>query len=416
MPRNRERRVVVTGLGLITPIGIGVEENWKALMTGQSGVDFITRFDAKDYPVKIAAQVKNFNPEAFIEKKTIKQMDLFIQYALAAAKMAFQDCGLQITEKNAEQVGVLVGAGIGGLPELEATHTELLEKGPRRVSPFFISRLIANLAPGQISIALGAKGPNLCTVTACATGSHSIGEAAKIIERGAADVMIAGGTEATITPCCIAGFAAMKALSKRSYEPAKASRPFDKDRDGFVVGEGAGIVILEELEFAKKRGAKIYAEVVGYGMSADAYHISAPSPNGEGAQRCMRTALKDAGTNVEEVKYINAHGTSTPMNDAYETTAIKKVFGDHASKLKVSSTKSMTGHLLGGAGGVEAVYTVLALYKGVLPPTINYETPDPECDLDYVPNHPQEAKVNIALSNSFGFGGTNATLAFGRFS
>lgn len=415
MARNRQRRVVVTGLGLVTPLGIGVEENWKALVAGESGAGLITHFDAADYPVKIACEVKNFNPEQFIDKKNIRQMDTFIHYAVAAAKMAHQDSGLQITEANADRIGAVVGAGLGGLQEIEATHKELLEKGPRRVSPFFIPRLIANLAPGQISILLGAKGPNSCTVTACASGSHAIGDAMKIIERGDADAMIAGGTEATITPLCLAGFTSMKALSKRNEEPKRASRPFDKDRDGFVVGEGSGIVILEELEFARKRGARIYAEVLGYGMSGDAYHISAPAPEGEGAQRCMKAAIHDAGVNPSDVGYINAHGTSTPYNDATETLAVKKVFGDHAKKLKMSSTKSMTGHLLGGAGGAEAVYTTLAIHRNVLPPTINYETPDPGCDLDYVPNRAQEVRVDVALSNSFGFGGTNATLAFGRF-
>ncbi len=413
--KKRQRRVVVTGLGLVTPIGIGVEENWSALMAGTSGVGKITRFDTTDFPVSIAAEVKGFNAEAFIDKKEIKEMDLFIQYALAAAKMAHKDSGLEITSGNATRVGVLVGAGLGGLPAIEEMHKIVLEKGPRRISPFFIPRLIANLAPGQISIALGAKGPNSCTVTACATGTHAIGDAFRIIERDEADVMIAGGTEATITPMCVGGFAAMRALSKRSDDPTKASRPFDKGRDGFVVGEGAGVVILEELEFAKKRGANIYAEVIGYGMSGDAFHVSAPAPGGEGAQRCMINTIKDAGIASDEVGYINAHGTSTPIGDKAETEAVKKMFGPHAKKLKMSSTKSMTGHLLGGAGGVEGVYSVLAIHRNTLPPTINYDTPDPECDLDYVPNQPQEIRVNVAMSNSFGFGGTNACIAFGRF-
>lgn len=416
MLTSSTRRVVVTGLGLVTPLGIGVEENWEALMKGQSGIDRITKFDASDYPVKIAAEIRNFQAEEFIDKKTIRQMDVFIQYAVAAAIMAHKDCGFEVQESNANRVGVLVGAGLGGLPYIEATHKEVLQKGPRRISPFFIPRIIPNLAAGHISIVLGAKGPNACTVTACTTGTHSIGDAAEIIRRGAADVMVAGGTESTITPLAVGGFAAMKALSRKNDDPKKASRPFDKDRDGFVIGEGAGILILEELELAKKRGAKIYAELVGYGMSADAYHISAPSPEGEGAQRCMKAALEDGKINPSEVTYINAHGTSTPLNDAYETFAIKKVFGDHAKKLKISSTKSMTGHVLGGAGGIEAVYSVLAIERKTLPPTINYETPDPECDLDYVPNSPQEQAVNVALSNSFGFGGTNGTLAFQRLS
>lgn len=415
MAKSRQRRVVITGLGLVTPLGIGVEENWKALMSGESGAGAITRFDASEYGVKIACEVKNFNAEEFIPKKDLRQMDTFIHYAVAAAKMAHKDSGLEITDAIADRVGTLVGAGLGGLPEIEAQHKQLLEKGPRRVSPFFIPRLIANLAPGQISIALGAKGPNACTVTACATGSHCIGDAMKIIERDDADVMIAGGAESTISPLCVAGFTSMRALSKRNDDPKHASRPFDKDRDGFVVGEGSGIVILEELEFAKKRGAKIYAEVIGYGMSGDAHHVSAPAPEGEGAQRCMKAALRDAGVDPTEVGYVNAHGTSTPFNDSTETIAMKGVFGDHAKKLKISSTKSMTGHLLGGAGGVEGVYSALAIHRNMLPPTINYQTPDPECDLDYVPNQPQEAKVDVAISNSFGFGGTNATLAFGRF-
>jgi 3-oxoacyl-[acyl-carrier-protein] synthase II len=416
MPTDRQRRVVVTGLGLITPVGIGVEPTWKALMEGRSGAGPITRFDTTDYTTKIAAEVKGFNPEEFVDRKELRQMDLFIQYAMAAGLMAHKDSGLTIDATNADRVGVLVGAGLGGLPELEATHKVLLEKGPRRVSPFFIPRLIGNLAPAQISIALGAKGPNSCTVTACASGTNSIGDAFRIIEHGDADAMIAGGTEATITPLCVAGFCSMRALSQRNDDPTRASRPFDKDRDGFVVGEGAGIVILEELEFAKKRGARIYAEIVGYGMSGDAYHVSAPAPEGEGAQRCMKAALRDARLNPEDLGYINAHGTSTEYNDWYETTAIKKVFGENAKKLKISSTKSMTGHLLGGAGGIEAVFTVLSLHRNVLPPTINYETPDPNCDLDYVPNRPQEVRVAAAMSNSFGFGGTNAAIVFRRFS
>ncbi len=414
MPKHRDRRVVVTGLGAITPIGIGVEENWTGLLEGRSGAGPITRFDASGFPVRIAAEVKGFVPEDHVDPKVIKQGDLFIQFALAAAKMAMNDSGLVINEANAERTGTLVGAGIGGLPEIEATHTVYMEKGPRRISPFFIPRLIANLAPGQISIAFGAKGPNACTVTACSTGSHCIGDAARIIERGDADAMIAGGTEATISPLCVGGFASMKALSKRNDDPARASRPFDKERDGFLVGEGAGIIILEELESAKKRGARIYGELLGYGMTADAYHITAPSPDGEGAQRCMNVALHDAGLNPTDIGYINAHGTSTPHNDAMETLAVKKVFKEHARSLKMSSTKSMTGHLLGGAGGVEGIYSLLAIHRNVLPPTINYENPDPECDLDYIPNQPREERVNYVLTNSFGFGGTNATLIFGR--
>ena len=416
MSRVFTRRVVVSGVGVISPVGIGAQENWSALTQGRSGVGFITRFDRTDFPVQIAAEVKGFQAESFIDKKILKQMDLFIQYAVAAAKMAMDDSGLVVDASNAERVGTLVGAGLGGLPEIEETHRGMLEKGPRRISPFFIPRLIANLAPGQISIMFGAKGPNACTVTACTSGTHSIGDAMKIIQRGDADAMIAGGTESTITPLCLGGFAAMKALSRRSDDPTKASRPFDRDRDGFVVGEGAGILVLEEYEFAKKRGARIYAELVGYGMSADAHHITMPAPEGEGAQRCMRAALKDAQMNPDAIDYINAHGTSTEYNDALETLAIKRVFGDHAKKLKISSTKSMTGHLLGGAGGIESVYSVMAIDRGVIPPTINQENPDPACDLDYVPNVAQEKRLTTVMSNSFGFGGTNGTLIFRRVS
>ncbi|MCB0307933.1 MAG: beta-ketoacyl-ACP synthase II [Bdellovibrionales bacterium] len=409
------RRVVVTGVGVISPLAIGAKENWKALTEGRCGISEITRFDTTDFTVKIAGEVKGFVPETFMDKKIIKQMDLFIQYAVAAAKMAIEDSGLKIDASNAERVGTLVGAGLGGLHEIETTHKEYLRKGPRRISPFFIPRLIANLAPGQISIIFGAKGPNACTVTACTTGTHSIGDAARIIEHGDADAMIAGGTESTITPLCVGGFAAMKALSRRNDAPSRASRPFDLNRDGFVVGEGAGILILEEVEFAKKRGAKIYAELVGYGMSADAYHITSPAPEGEGAQRCMKAALTDAKLNPNDVDYINAHGTSTEFNDTNETLAVKKVFGDHAYKLLMSSTKSMTGHLLGAAGGVEAVYSVMSIDQNILPPTINYETPDPTCDLNYIPNHAIEKKINTVMSNSFGFGGTNGTLIFKRY-
>ncbi len=410
-----KRRVVVTGIGLVTPIGIGLEENWNSLIEGKSGVSHITRFDASQYGVQIAAEVKGFDPEKYMDKKEIKQMDTFIQYAVAAAKMAIDQSGFTIDDSNCEKVGSLVGVGLGGLPEIEKNHIALLEKGPRRVSPFFIPKIIANLAPGQISMKFNAKGPNACTVTACATGTHSIGDAYRIIERADADAMFAGGAESTIAPLCIAGFTSMRALSTRNDAPEKASRPFDKDRDGFIVGEGAGILFLEEMETAKKRGAKILAEICGYGMSSDAYHISAPAPEGEGANRCMKNAVKSAGLNLENIDYINAHGTSTQYNDATETIAIKNLFGDHAKKLKISSTKSMTGHLLGGAGGVEAAYTVLALNRGIIPPTTNYETPDPQCDLDYVPNKAQETKPKTALSNSFGFGGTNAALCFKKF-
>ncbi len=410
------RRVVVTGLGVLSPIGIGVKENWDSLMQGKSGIAPITRFNTLDHPVTIAGEVKNFNPEQYMNPKITKQGDLFVQYAVACAKMAMDDSGLNISDHDPTRIGTLVGAGLGGLPEIEHTHSILLEKGPKRISPFFIPRLIANMAGGQISIVHGAKGPNACTVTACTSGTHSISDAFRIIQCDEADVMIAGGTESTITPLCVGGFAAMKALSRRNHEPTKASRPFDKDRDGFVVGEGCGLLILEELEFAKKRGAKIYCELLGAGMSADAFHLTLPAPEGEGAQRSMKNALTRSKVNIDEVTYINAHGTSTPANDANESLAIKHVFKDHAKKLKVSSTKSMTGHLLGGAGGIEAVYSVLSISHQALPPTINYETPDPECDLDYVPNQAQACKVDVVISNSFGFGGTNGSLLFRKFS
>jgi 3-oxoacyl-[acyl-carrier-protein] synthase II len=406
------RRVVATGIGVVSPLGTGNQKNWDALTSGTSGIDFITRFDATDFPVRIAGEVKDFVAEDFIEKKEIKKMDLFIQYALGAAHFAMEDSGFKVTEENAERVGVLVGAGLGGLPSIERYHSLLLEGGYKKISPFFIPMLIINLAPGHISMRYGAKGPNISSVSACATSTHSIGDAYQIIRRGDADVMIAGGTESTITPLGIGGFAVMKALSDKNDCPQAASRPFEKNRNGFVMGEGAGIVILEEYEAAKKRGAKIYAEVVGYGLTGDAYHLTAPAPGGEGAARCMRMALNNAGLNPEEVNYINAHGTSTPMNDLYETMAIKTVFGDYAKKLMVSSSKSMTGHALGAAGGLEAVYTLMALDKGVVPPTINYQEQDPECDLDYVPNSARDARITAALSNNFGFGGTNATLLF----
>ena len=406
------RRVVVTGVGAVSALGTGNEKNWSALMNGQSGIGRITRFDASELPTQIAGEVKDFNAEDFIDKKEIKKMDFFIQYALGAAELAMQDSGLQITEENAERVGVLVGAGLGGLPAIERYHEVMLENGYKKISPFFIPMLIINLAPGHISIRYGAKGPNVSSVSACATGTHSIGDAFRMIQRGDADAMIAGGTESTITPLGIAGFNVMKALSTRNDDPTGASRPFEKGRDGFVMAEGAGIVILEEYEAAKARGAKIYGEVCGYGLTGDAYHLTAPAPGGEGAARCIKMALKTAGVNPEEVDYINAHGTSTHFNDLYETMAIKSVFGDQAKKLMVSSTKSMTGHALGAAGGLEAVFTLLGMERGAVPPTINYQEPDPECDLDYVPNTARQAEVNVALSNSFGFGGTNATLLF----
>ncbi|HKZ18418.1 MAG TPA: beta-ketoacyl-ACP synthase II [Geobacteraceae bacterium] len=406
------RRVVVTGVGVVSPLGTGNKKNWDALMVGKSGIDRITRFDATEFPVQIAGEVRDFNPEDFIEKKEIKKMDLFIQYALAAAQFAMEDSGLTVTEENAERVGVLVGAGLGGLPTIERYHLALQEGGYKKISPFFIPMLIVNLAPGHISIKYGAKGPNVSSVSACATGTHSIGDAYHMIKRGDADAMIAGGTESTVTPLAIGGFAVMKALSSRNDDPTTASRPFEKNRDGFVLSEGAGIVVLEEYEAAKKRGAKIYAEVAGYGLTGDAYHLTQPAPEGEGAARCIQMALRTAGIEPEKVDFINAHGTSTFFNDLYETMAIKKVFGDHAKKLMVSSTKSMTGHLLGAAGGIEAVYTMMSMDKGIATPTMNYLEPDPECDLDYVPNAPRDAEINFAMSNSFGFGGTNATLLF----
>ena len=409
------RRVVITGLGMVSPLGIGVEKTWQALVQGKSGVVRITKFDPTGFDTQIAAEVKDFVPENFMEKKEIKRMDIFIQYAMASAMMALEDAQLPITPQNADRVGVVVGAGLGGLTTIESFHKVLMEKGPGRISPFFIPALIVNEAPGQISIRFGAKGPNYSVVTACATGNHNIGDAWRMIQQGDADAIIAGGVEATITPLAVSGFNAMKALSTRNHEPEKASRPFDKDRDGFVMGEGCGIIILEEMNQALDRGAKIYAEIIGYGLNGDAYHITAPAPDGEGAARCMAMALKSAGISPEEVDYINAHGTSTDYNDLYETMAIKAVFKEHAKKLAVSSTKSMTGHLLGGAGGVEAIFTVLTIHRGVIPPTINYDTPDPECDLDYVPNVARMADVRVALSNSFGFGGTNAVLVFKKF-
>lgn len=410
-----ERRVVVTGLGCITPLGIGAEESWKACVAGTSGAGPITRFDAAGFKTQIAAEVKGFNPDEYMDKKEARKMDTFIQYAVASAKLAMKDAGYEIPEEEADRVGVYVGAGLGGLPEIEKQHKVLLESGPRRVSPFFIPMVIVNLAPGYVSIATGAKGPNISMVTACATGAHAIGEAWHCIRRGDAEMMISGGVESTITPLAISGFASMRALSTRNDSPEIASRPFEKERDGFVMGEGAGILILEELEHAKARGARIYAEMIGYGATADAYHITAPDPEGDGAARCMGMALKTAGISPADVSYINAHGTSTPFNDYYETLAIKKVFGDYAKKVWVSSTKSMTGHLLGAAGSVEAVFSSLAIHDGIAPPTINYLTPDPECDLDYVPNEARDGNISTVLSNSFGFGGTNASLVFKKF-
>ncbi len=414
------RRVVITGTGLITALGTGTEKNWQALLAGKSGIAPITRFEVGKIDTKIAGEVKDFEPEQFIEKKEVRRMDLFTQYAIAAADMAMKESGLPIgTDKPngyvPERVGVIVGSGIGGIGSLEEQHKKALEKGFDRISPFFIIQMIINMAPGLITIRYGARGPNWSPVSACATSAHAIGEAYKSILLGETDAVIAGGSEAAITPLGIGGFSVMKALSTRNDDPAGASRPFDKDRDGFVEGEGAGVVVLEELEMAKKRGATILAELVGYGANSDAHHVTQPAPEGEGAARCMKLALASAKLAPEEIGYVNAHGTSTPFNDANETKAIKAVFGAHAKKLMVSSTKSMTGHMLGAAGGAEAVIATLALTRGVIPPTINYTTPDPDCDLDYVPNQAREVRVNAVMSNSFGFGGTNAVLIFKRY-
>ena len=410
-----KRRIVVTGLGMVTPLGTGVQKTWYALLKGQSGIDKISLFDASGFPCQIAGEVKDFNPEDFIELKEQKKMDRFIHLAIGAATFAVEDSGLKITSSNELRVGVSVGSGIGGLPAIEKYHSVLMEKGPRRISPFFIPMVIVNLAAGQISMRYGAKGPNAASATACATGNHSIGDAFKIIQRNDADVMIAGGCESAISPLGIAGFSAMKALSNRNHEPQKASRPFDKDRDGFIMGEGAGIIILEALEHALSRDARIYAEIVGYGMSADAYHITSPSPDATGAIKSMNMAIEDAGIQAEEVNYINAHGTSTKQNDELETLAIKKVFGNHAYKLAVSSTKSMIGHLLGASGGVESIFSILSIHDGKAPPTINLDNPDPLCDLDYVPHKARDMNIEVAMSNSFGFGGTNATLIFRKY-
>ncbi|MYA29506.1 MAG: beta-ketoacyl-ACP synthase II [Nitrospira sp. SB0666_bin_27] len=403
------RRVVITGLGAVTPLGVGVDKTWHAVCAGQSGIGPVTRFDPSGYPCRIAAEVKDFDPADHIEKKEIKKMDTFIQYAMAASREAVDDAGLTITSDTAERVGVYIGAGIGGLPAIEQYHRVLQDKGPGRVSPFFIPMVIVNLASGQVAIRFGAKGPNSCAVTACATGNHCIGDACRIIQRGEADVMLAGGTESTICPLALAGFAAAKALSRRNDDPQRASRPFDRDRDGFVIGEGAGVLVLEELEHAQQRGAKMYGELVGYAMTSDAYHITAPPDDGAGAVDCIEKAIHDAGIPKATIGYVNAHATST-FADKVETQALKTVFGDHAARLPVSSTKSMLGHLLGAAGGVEAVVTTLALYHGLLPPTINLENPDPECDLDYIPGQARQVPIEAALSNAFGFGGVNACL------
>ena len=413
--------MVVTGLGLITPVGNSVEATWSALMSGRNGVDFIKKFDTEKFSVKFAAEVKDFDPLKFIAKKEARKMGAFIHYAIAAATEAMADSGLELTEAGkfpdevAENAGTYISSGIGDFWAIEREHSKLLNEGPDRVSPFFIVSAIVNLAAGQVSIRYGAKGPNSATATACSAGAHAIGDSFKIIQRGDADIMICGGAESAITPMSVAGFASMRALSTRNDDPQHASRPFERDRDGFVIGEGAGILILEELELAKRRGARIYAELVGYGMTADAFHLTMPDETGSGAIRVMQKTIRDAGIHPEQVGYINAHGTSTPYNDKFETLAIRQTFGAHAYKLAVSSTKSMTGHLLGAAGGIEGVFSVLSLYRKVLPPTINYVNPDPDCDLDYVPNEPRKAEVEYALSNSFGFGGTNAALLFKRY-
>jgi 3-oxoacyl-[acyl-carrier-protein] synthase II len=410
------RRVVVTGIGLVSPVGIGTQVNWDALCAGQSGIGPITRFDATAFTTRFAGEVKNFEPLDFIEKKELKKMDIFIQFAVAAAQFAMDDARLSVTTDIASRVGVFIASGIGGFTTIEREHRALLEGGPRKISPFFIPSAIINLAAGQVSIRFGAKGPNSATCTACTASAHAIGDAYELIKRNAADAMIAGGSEAAICAMGVGGFGALRALSTRNDDPSRASRPFDRDRDGFVLGEGAGVLLLEELEFARARNAPIYAEMVGYGMSADAYHMTAPSEDGDGAYRVMCTALESAGLAPEQIDYINAHGTSTPHNDRIETTAIKRAFGDHARKLVVSSTKSMTGHLLGAAGGLEAGVTVLSVYHQKVAPTINLDHPDEGCDLDYVPHRSREMKISYALSNSFGFGGTNGCLIFKKFS
>jgi len=412
---NHMRRVVITGIGLVTPLGVGIEANWEALLAGRSGIRTVTRFDLTDFPVRIAGEVSNFDVQQFIDKKEARKMDLFVHYAIAAADLAIKSAGIDLAKLEGENTGVYVGSGIGGLGSIEDTHRVLLEKGPSRVSPYFIIQTIINEASAHISIRYKARGPNMSNVTACSTGAHAIGESFRMIQFGLADRMIAGGAEAPITPLSLAGFSSMKALSERNDEPEKACRPFDAQRDGFVMSEGAGIVLLEELNSALDRGAKIYAEIAGYGLNGDAYHVTAPSPDGEGAARVMKLAIDEAGISPADIQYINAHGTSTPYNDRVETMAIKSVFGEAARKVAVSSTKSMTGHLLGAAGGIEAGITALTIDRQVIPPTINYEFPDPDCDLDYVPNKPRAAEVIYALTNSFGFGGTNACLLLKKF-
>ncbi|MCH6568825.1 MAG: beta-ketoacyl-ACP synthase II [Acidobacteria bacterium] len=410
-----KRRVVLTGVGLVSALGLDTESTWSGLLQGKSGVGPITHFDASDFSSRIAAEVKDLDPLDYVDTKNARKMDLFILYAIVASDVAVKSACLSITKENAERIGVYIGSGIGGFGTIEAQHTNYLNKGPRKISPFFIPASISNLATGQVSIRLGTTGPNSATCTACSAGCHAIGDSFKIIERGAADVMIAGGSEAAITPMGVGGFAAMRALSTRNDEPERASRPFDRDRDGFVIGEGSGIVVLEELEHARRRDAQILAEIVGYGMSGDAYHITAPPEDGSGATRVMRATLEDAGVDPTEVDYINAHGTSTPPNDRIETRAIKAVFSDHAYKLAISSTKSMTGHLLGAAGGLEAGVSVLVLRDQIIPPTINLENPDPDCDLDYVPGTARKAEIRYVLSSSFGFGGTNACILLKRY-
>jgi 3-oxoacyl-[acyl-carrier-protein] synthase II len=410
-----KRRVVITGAGAVTPVGNTAEEFWASLLAGRSGIGPITRFDASQMPTRIAGEIKGFDPLKYIDKKDDRKFDRFLKYAIACAVMAVEDAGLKTDSVDATRFGVLVGSGIGGIETLLEQYAILTSKGPDRVSPFFVPMIIVNMAAGVISMRFGAKGPNSSVVTACATGNHAIGDAARIIQRGEADVMIAGGSEAIIIPLTIAGFCQMKAMSTRNDDPTKASRPFDAERDGFVCGEGGGLVVLESLEHARARDARVYAEIVGYGMTGDAHHMTAPDPEGDGAARAMAAALRDAALEPSSVGYINAHGTSTPYNDKFETIAIKRVFGDHAKKLAVSSTKSMTGHLLGAAGGIEAIATAFALHHGILPPTMNYEKADPECDLDYIPNQARKQEVEVALSNAFGFGGTNATLAFKKY-
>ena len=414
MSHSRQRRVVVTGLGCVSPIGNTVADSWEALVAGKSGIATITKFDATPFSTRFAGEVKGFSVEDYMPGKEARHMDTFIHYGMAAGIQAFQDSGLQVTEQNAERIGVIVGSGIGGLPMIEETHVEYTNRGPRRISPFFVPASIINMISGHLSIRYGLKGPNLAIVTACTTGLHCIGEAGRLIEYGDADVMIAGGAESTVSPLGVGGFAAARALSSRNDDPATASRPWDKDRDGFVLGEGSGVMVLEEYEHAKKRGAKIYAELLGFGMSADAYHMTAPLEDGDGARRCMMAALRNAAINADQVDYVNAHGTSTPLGDIAETVAIKRALGDHAKKVVVNSTKSMTGHLLGGAGGLESVFTVLAVHKQVSPPTINIFNQDPACDLDYCANTARSMPINVAVKNSFGFGGTNGTLIFGK--